>query len=98
MNKKRNLVGILASSAILAGCNSLEKNDDVLIGNYTFEREAIQYAEANYEGENRNPTIEEYLSLAERADENKDSHISKKELEDYVSAFMAFIGSQSPNR
>tara|TARA_Y100000310_G_C20289417_1_gene626494 strand:+ start:32 stop:316 length:285 start_codon:yes stop_codon:yes gene_type:complete len=94
MNNKKTLAKILLTSAVLTGCNSLEKNNDVLIGNYTFEREAIQYADSLYKGENKKPTNKEYLEMAENVDDNKNLHISKKEIDNYFSEIIGALSSK----
>ena len=88
MSKKKNLLGILATSTILAGCNSTQKNQDILIENYTFEKEAYSYAYKELENihekmdmeisqENLNELI---LELAEFHDYNQNKKIDLKEV------------------
>tara|TARA_Y100000034_G_C6563325_1_gene243845 strand:+ start:105 stop:404 length:300 start_codon:yes stop_codon:yes gene_type:complete len=88
MNNKKTLTGILTSSAILAGCNFLEKNEDILIGDYSFEKEAYSYAYKELENihekmdmeisqENLNELI---LELAEFHDYNQNKKIDLKEV------------------
>lgn len=91
MNDKRNLVGILTTSTILAGCNLPQKNDNVLIGDYRFEKEAIEYLDEIHERKNKNPSIEDYLNLGRDSDVDKNKYVSKEEVRSYIESIIASV-------